>query len=233
MIKRVLKKFSLVYDLLFDKYYSISYSQEGEDLILKRYFSEKAGGFYVDVGAHHPKRFSNTYMFYKKGWSGINIDAMPGSMKLFNKVRNKDINLEIAISNENKELTFFMFNEPALNGFSERISKERSADYKLLNRISITTKKLSEILDKNLPKTVKKIDFMSIDVEGLDLEVLKSNDWEKFRPSIVLVELLNLNGINEDPITLYLKEVGYKFYAKSHFTNFFVDNRRQENQVKN
>src|SRR6186713_1276577 len=93
MIKRVFRKFSLVYDLLFDKYYSISYSQEGEDLILKRFFSEKSGGFYVDVGAHHPKRFSNTYMFYKEGWSGINIDAMPGSMKLFNKVRSKDINL--------------------------------------------------------------------------------------------------------------------------------------------
>jgi len=73
--------------------YSIKiYSQDGEDIILKEFFSGKEKGFYVDIGAHHPLRLSNTYLFYKKGWSGINIDAMPGSMKIFNKKRRRDIN---------------------------------------------------------------------------------------------------------------------------------------------
>src|SRR4051794_14772116 len=67
-----------------------SYSQEGEDMILRRFFEEHGKGFYVDVGAHHPKRFSNTYSFYKQGWSGINIDAMPGSMARFRRVRPRD-----------------------------------------------------------------------------------------------------------------------------------------------
>src|SRR5262249_32770188 len=75
-----------------------SYSQEGEDMILNRIFGEKKSGFYVDVGAYHPKRFSNTYFFYKKGWRGINIDAMPGSMKPFNAKRNRDINVETPVS---------------------------------------------------------------------------------------------------------------------------------------
>ena len=98
---------------------NLSYSQEGEDLILNRFFNNKENGFYVDVGAHHPRRFSNTYSFYKKGWRGINIDALPGSMVAFNKERPNDINLEIGISKKESELLYYMFNEPALNTFSE------------------------------------------------------------------------------------------------------------------
>ena len=85
-------------------------------MILNRFFERKRNGFYVDVGAHHPKRFSNTYTFYKKGWRGVNIDAMPGSMEKFKKIRPRDINLEFAISNKNGTLVYHMFNEPALNG---------------------------------------------------------------------------------------------------------------------
>src|SRR5829696_7661265 len=81
-----------------DAYSRKSYSQEGEDLILERIFLEQKKGFYVDVGAHHPKRFSNTFLFYKLGWFGINIDAMPGSMSAFESARPRDINLEVAIA---------------------------------------------------------------------------------------------------------------------------------------
>lgn len=77
----------------------ISYSQSGEDRALYRYFERQDNGFYVDVGAHHPFRFSNTCIFYARGWRGINIDAMPQSMALFRKYRKNDINLEVAIGN--------------------------------------------------------------------------------------------------------------------------------------
>ncbi len=83
-----------------------SYSQEGEDMVLRRLFEQKTVGYYVDVGAHHPKRFSNTYYFYKRGWRGINIDAMPGSMKLFNKMRPRDINVEIPVSSGEGEILY-------------------------------------------------------------------------------------------------------------------------------
>src|SRR5688500_4139273 len=94
------------------------YAQEGEDLILQLMLAWRANGFYVDVGAHHPQFDSNTYLFYKRGWSGINIDAMPNSMKLFNRLRPRDINLELAISKKSEELTYYLFNTPQLNGFS-------------------------------------------------------------------------------------------------------------------
>jgi hypothetical protein len=66
-----------------EPYLNQSYSQEGEDMVLYRTFETVKEGFYVDVGAHHPDRFSNTYKFYKQGWRGINIDAMPGGMDPF------------------------------------------------------------------------------------------------------------------------------------------------------
>ena len=101
----------------------ICYSQNGEDLIINRFLNNKKKGFFVDVGAHHPIRFSNTFLFYKKGWSGINIDAMPGSMKYFNKYRPRDINIEMGVGIKKNRSIFYQFNEPALNTFD---SKEAS-----------------------------------------------------------------------------------------------------------
>ena len=92
-----------------DTWINLSYSQECEDLVLKRIFENKIG-FYVVVGAHHPKLFSNTYLFYKKGWKGINIDALPESMKLFNKMRPRDINIEIGVIEVEDELNYYVFN---------------------------------------------------------------------------------------------------------------------------
>ena len=202
-----------------------SYSQEGEDMILKRIFEKQSMGFYVDVGAHHPFRFSNTYFFYKQGWNGINIDAMPGSMKLFNTFRSRDINLEIPISNCDQILTYYAFNEPALNGFSKDLSQERNGKngYFIQQEIKLQTSKLSLVLDKHLP-TDTEIDFLSIDVEGLDLDILHSIDWNKYKPKVILIEILgsSLSEIENSEITLFLKKYRYTVFAKAVNTVFFV-----------
>jgi hypothetical protein len=129
-----------------------SYSQEGEDMILRRIFGSQTTGFYIDVGAHHPKRFSNTYFFYKKGWTGINIDAMPGSMKAFQKLRYRDINIETPISSTPETLVYYGFNEPALNGFSKNISESRDGvdGYRIEFTKKIKTSTLQNVLDQNL-----------------------------------------------------------------------------------
>src|SRR5690606_15965677 len=118
-------------------------------------------GFYVDVGAHHPTHYSNTYLFYKRGWRGINIDAMPGSMEPFRKLRPHDINLEIPISSKTEILPFYIFNRPTLNTFSraEADRKNGWGNFKLIKTIEMEAFPLSEILDKYLPKG-QKIDFM-------------------------------------------------------------------------
>ena len=107
-----------------DPWFKKSWSQEGEDQILRRIFEGQRIGFYVDVGAHHPKRFSNSYLFYKRGWHGINIDAMPGSMRVFDATRPRDINLEMGIGLSIGQLDYYVFDEPAFNRFSKEISEK-------------------------------------------------------------------------------------------------------------
>ena len=214
-------------NIFFDPYRNVSYSQEGEDMILKRIFEGQNTGFYIDVGAHHPRRFSNTYYFYKNNWQGINIDAMPGSMEIFKKERARDINLEIGISSKSGELTYFIFDEPALNSFNEELSLQRVKDtkYNLSKKITVNTDRLDSILSKYLNN--RQIDFMSIDVEGHEMEVLKSNNWELFRPKYLLIELLNsdLDSIKEDSTYQFLTKIGYKLFAKTFNTYFFVEDR--------
>jgi FkbM family methyltransferase len=211
----------------FDSYSLKSYSQEGEDMILRRIFESQSVGFYVDVGAHHPKRFSNTYFFYKKGWRGINIDAMPDSMKAFDKCRPRDINFEKPISSKKQVLTYYAFNEPALNGFSKQISESRDGvkNYKIEFTKDIETSTLEDVLDAKLPSS-QIIDFLSIDVEGLDFDVIKSINIEKYRPRVILVEVLgsSLSDIQLNPIYKFLIAEDYMLYAKAINTVIFKSN---------
>ena len=213
--------------LTWDPWVNYSWSQEGEDRILYRIFEQQPVGFYVDIGAHHPKRFSNTYLFYRRGWKGINIDAMPSSMKKFKKLRPRDINLEFGIGNSNGKLDYYIFNETALNGFSKELSQERNnknSSYQINEIIKVEILPLSVILDRQLPEN-QIIDFMSIDVEGLDYEVLISNDWSKYRPKYVLTEILdsNLHEIEQSQVGRFMGNVGYFLYAKCVHTVIFKE----------
>lgn len=195
-------------------------------MILRRIFEDIQHGFYVDVGAHHPKRFSNTYFFYKMGWSGINIDAMPGSMELFNKIRPRDTNVEAAVDRERKEIKFYIFNEPALNTFDFELGKKRmNGKYHVIEERKIITKTLKDILDVNLPKN-RKINFMSIDVEGYDIEVIQSNDWKLYRPEYILIESdgKNMKEVQNNELYKYLLKQNYILFGKSVLTLIFKDN---------
>ena len=222
--KNVIDKLNIIKNNYFDGFSLKSYSQEGEDMILRRLFEKQKTGFYVDVGAHHPKRFSNTFFFYKKGWSGINIDAMPNSMSLFNKNRPRDTNLEIPISDKKQKLKYYMFNEPALNGFSKELAEKRDGkdNYNIISEKEMETSTLEEIFEKYLPYG-QEIDFLSIDVEGLDLQVLKSNNWRRFRPKFVLVEILgsSINDVTNSKEYKYLAGFEYEIFAKAVNTVIF------------
>jgi FkbM family methyltransferase len=231
-IVKILAQFKNNY---FDGYSLKSYSQEGEDMILRRLFEEQQLGFYVDVGAHHPKRFSNTYFFYKKGWKGINIDAMPDSMKAFNKIRPRDINIEKPVSDKKQTLIYYAFNEPALNGFSQDLSEQRDGqgNYFIEFTKEIETVTLEEILDINLPKN-QQIDFLSIDVEGLDFLVLKSNNFKKYKPKVILIEILgsSLEEMESNEITKFLKKYNYFVYAKAVNTVIFISDEFYNERYK-
>lgn len=206
----------------------VIYSQGGEDLILEGMLGNKNTGFWVDVGAHHPQRFSNTYLFYKKGWRGINIDALPGSMKLFNKIRPQDINLEIPIFKEHTRLTYYQFKEPALNGFESDIAIDRNANTNnsIIGKIEMSGYPLKDVLKNHLPSNITTIDFFTIDVEGFDLQVLESNDWSLYRPRVVVVEILDkpIYELGNNPVVIFMKNNGYQLFSKSNQSAFFISN---------
>lgn len=201
-----------------DTYAAKSYSQEGEDMILRRLFGLKNDGFFVDVGAHHPRRYSNTNYFYKLGWSGINIEPNPDAMRVFRAGRRRDINLELGVSDRAGLLKYHVFEEPALNTFDEKVAKSRveNTPYKLKRVIDVRVERLDDILTDNLPAG-RDIDFLSIDVEGLDFKVLQSNDWQRFRPKCVIVEALGtpLEQVRESEVYLFMARAGYELIAKT------------------
>jgi hypothetical protein len=125
-------------------------------------------------------------------------------------------------------LTYYEFSEPTLNGFSKEISQIRNENgpYKITGERPVRTVTLAEILDQHLPRG-QRIDFLTIDVEGLDLEVLKSNDWTKYKPTIVLAEDLSLQKLermDESPVVGLMRQHGYELYGKAVNTLIF---RRQ------
>ena len=221
-----LKQFILKYFPIHKFFHSRSFSQEGEDMVIRGFYEERKNykGFYVDVGAHHPYRFSNTMYFYKKGWRGINIEPSPEAMKWFRWFRSKDVNLNIGISESPQELTYYCFNESALNGFSKEISEKRdglNSKYYLTNTVMVPTLPLKDVLNQYLPKG-QKIDFLSVDAEGFDLFVLKSNDWQQYRPSFILVEEeLSIHELDQSEVFQLMISQGYDLVAKTKRTLIF------------
>lgn len=214
--------------LLYRKY-SRSYAQYGEDVLLKPYYDHQPNykGFFVDVGAHHPIRYSNTYLFYQRGWRGINIEPTPGSKRTFDLLRSRDINLNIGISKEVGTFDFYAFDDPALNGFSKELSLERDADtttdYAILETHKVVTKPLKQVLEEHLP-TGQKIDLLTIDVEGGDLSVLQSNDWNRFRPRFIMVEddAFSIEHPHQSEVYNYLTNLGYQMVGKTLKTLLFT-----------
>jgi len=205
-----------------------TYSQDGEDVVLASFFDDnhEYKGFYVDIGALHPLRFSNTQLFYKKGWRGLNIDATPGSMNEFKIHRPDDTNLEIGVSSSARELKFYSFKEPALNSFDQQLSEDRiKKGCELIDTQIIKSHLINEILEKYLP-VGKEIDFINIDIEGFESEIIKGLDWVKYSPRFLLVESLNsknadLMELCDDDVYRFLSNIGYVVVAKTFRTLIF------------
>lgn len=213
-----------------DPWSRLSYAQEGEDVLLDRLLAKQEKGFYVDVGAHHPKRFSNTHYFYMRGWRGINIEPNPAVHDLFKKMRSQDVNLQLGISDQPSELLYYEFDDPALNTFDEHLMRDRehNTPYRVIATRRIKVEPLASVLAAHMPSG-QPINFLSVDVEGLDLNVLRSNDWERFRPRCVVSEALNMDlnpaVLAGNPLLVYMAAQEYRVVAKTCNSWFFLDAR--------
>jgi FkbM family methyltransferase len=184
------------------------YSQFGEDIALLRLLPKK--GIYVDVGAHHPKRYSNTYLLFKQGWSGVNIDPNPETIRLFKAARPFDHNICVGIAEEAGTLTYYKFSDPAVNTFDEKESKRwrEKSWITYLGTESVEVKPLKEVLST---LDIESIDLLTIDAEGMDLSVLRSLDWERSAPRVVVVEADDFNPAtpNENSSYQFLSQKGF------------------------
>ncbi|MDQ6903361.1 MAG: FkbM family methyltransferase [Bacteroidota bacterium] len=211
------------------------FSLGGEDIILfqilKAYHLFKPEGFFVDVGAFHPHVESNTYGLYKFGWRGINIEARPGSKVLFDKHRPGDVNLEIGVTSVTGTLDYYFISEDSrMNSFSGQYLRERGVLQQVQKKIPVQTMPLKKVFEHNsIPR--EGIDYLNIDAEGLDLDIILSNDFNVVRPKIISIEVSPINNL-EDVITnnVYKKltELNYECIAKNFIiknvgTLFFID----------
>ena len=203
-----------------------SYSMLGEDLVVNNFFKNKTNGTYVDVGCYHPIDGNNTHLLFKNGWNGINIDLNKISIDLFNIARKNDENFRVAVSNKSKKIKFYyrkkinMLNTINKNFANNSFKKGYSIDY-------IQARTLSSILKESKLKN-KKIDFLNIDIEGNEINALKTLNFEIYRPKLICVEIHNftsnrLKKVNfkDHSIYKFLKQKGYKHIWKNEFSFIF------------
>jgi FkbM family methyltransferase len=220
-MRRMLADFRAI---LLGRYVTKSYSQEGEDVILRRIFENQRSGFYVDVGAHHPMRFSNTHLFYRQGWKGINIEPDPEAIRAFRMYRPRDTTVCTGIHVESGLRTYFQFDESALNTFDEEVAASRAArGHRIVRKSDVPVAPLREVLSRHLPAG-QEIDFLTVDTEGLDLIVAKSNDWRKFRPRVIVIESLGatVENLLQREIHLFLSGEGYALFGKTLNTALYM-----------
>lgn len=185
----------------------LAWAPDGEDLLWKHVLPKV--GFYVDVGAHHPFRFSVTKVLYDMGWSGVNIDATANFSELFDKHRPRDINIEGLIGSPSTR-TFWRFQEPALNTLDNSIALKAQEDGWLLNCVTQEeVRPLTSVLDEVVAPRF--IDLLCVDVEGADLEVLQSLDWSRYPVGFCLVEVsLPAWRVEGSPIGQFLAKMGFR-----------------------
>lgn len=228
---------------LYDLFGKRSYSQSGEDVVVDAILNRKKSGYYIDIGAYHPKVFSNTYMFYKRGWRGICVDANPTLGWMYKLVRPRDVFVNCGIADipvrlaqkscsdptalrlrgplprdfvsmsAPSYLEYFVFDEEAANTFSVKQKEENvKAGRKLLKMIPVPLMDINELLEKHVPKG-KIIDLLSIDVEGMDGELLMSMNWKKYRPKVVIVE--------DKEVRKFLEKLGYEMVGMTGYSMIF------------
>lgn len=163
----------------------ISYSANQEDVLLNRLFSKKPTGFYVDVGAAHPLFENDTKALYDRGWSGINIEPNKGFFEILAAGRPRDTNLNSAVSDVTGESRFFEVKGTGLSTCDQdEAARAREKGFEIIEHL-VPTQTLRDLLAAANPSA---IDLLKIDVEGFEPNVIRSNDWSRFRPDVIVVE---------------------------------------------
>ena len=236
MFNKIRNKIHILQNIYLKNKYFIkkkSYAMDGEDLAIDQYIEKKEKGFYVDIGAHHPIHRNNTQLLFNRGWEGINIDVNQFSIDLFNFLRPNDLNLLTAISDQEGEITFYYQKKfSQLNTTDKKIAHEHFNGN--FNERLVKCQSIHNILINSKYKEVK-IDFLNIDVEGAEMKVLRTLNFEIYDPKLICIEILGYRDldskkreirIKDDEIFRYLIGKNYKkvWSGSSYCSHLFVKN---------
>lgn len=202
----------------------LSYSLAGEDLCLRSFFHRHATGYYVDVGCSVPKHISNTFQFYRSGWKGLCIDANGKLTQDWMKIRPRDTFVHAAISDEVMEVEYKMYSSSEFNtinptGAADTLSGGPGP--RLVDTARMTSRTLTSIFEE---QTVpERFEFMNIDVEGLDLQVLRSLDLSRWRPELICIETHEFDPLAPagSPLVTFCDSAGYEFCGYLKLNAFF------------
>lgn len=202
----------------------LSYSHQGQDLILIDLFRNYPKGIYVDIGCNDPIKYSNTYILYKLGWNGLAIDAEGSFQKKWSKYRNKDLFINIAISKDGQKISFYKFGDDTTSTADEATMKRYRK--KFGDPLEIVTME-SSIAEQVLLDNDISVDFelLCVDAEGKDLDVLESLNLNRYRPKIILVEIKLFNFLKprQASIVDFLYSHDYIMIAKTLLDGIFID----------
>ncbi len=205
-----------------------SWAQQGEDLVIDFIFTWHLNcntPSYLDIGANHPYGLSNTYLFYKRGCRGVNVEPDPALIGQFQKLRPRDINLNMGVGLEYTELDFYLMSSSTLNTFSKKTANEYTKSKQHGYPQIVEIKKIPVIPINDLLKKYffqNKPYFISIDVEGWDYEIVSSIDFSIYKPELICIETNELIQNDFDKYAVLLANAGYWQYAENSINSIFI-----------
>jgi FkbM family methyltransferase len=206
----------------------LTYSQFGEDILIRGFFRNKSVGVYVDVGAFHPIYYSNTYALYKLGWNGVAIDANRTFERLYKKFRPRDTFVHAAVGQSEGRVQFVHFASGAFDRLQEFAGQVPEQFRTGETTREVNMRRLDHILDSS---KVSKIDFLNIDCEGSDLDILSSIDFARLRPLLISVEDHSVNWM-VSPLVKTLAENEYAVYGRCGLSTLFFDSIQKLQSMK-
>jgi FkbM family methyltransferase len=207
--------------------HKISFSQSGEDIIIEYLLGLRNITIptFLDIGGYHPVYANNTYKFFLKGSRGVNIDANPVAIEIFNKKRPQDVNLNIGVGSKEGTFPFYIMEEESLNTFSEEeMHNLKSLGHRVKQQIDIRVVEVNKILEEYFKGGC---DLFSLDAEGVDFEIIQSFDFDKYAPKVICVETINYTpdgtGSKRTDLCHYIEEKGYFEYANTNINSIYVN----------
>lgn len=212
-----------------------SYSQAGEDRIMNFIFNglKKKKIKYLEIGSYHPKYINNTYLFYKDGSSGVCIEPDPILFRRLKRVRRRDTCLNVGVGTTKRDATsFYIMSSKTLNTFSEKEAKRyETFGQKIEQIVQVPMLTINETIEKHFSACP---DLLSVDVEGLDFDIIKSLDFNKYKPDVICIETITYTEDNTErkvqELIDYICQKGYMVFGDTYINTIFVNTEKWQNR---